>query len=197
MKPQTKGFNINKHKHFQTPLEYIIEIYDNKYHFTVEKVSNLLDFKEQYIQVNFMDSLDTIYIDKSNKMNIRGILNDYKTSPYLIPQEYCDAVKDLDSRRDILSKRVLISQKSVFELILNTFKKEVKHPEQGIILVDLDKSDLELIMKLHLMSTKSAKEYFDLKYDTQLYRKLAKTRHIKYIIPDSSMKNNTARYLFY
>ena len=140
MKPQTKGFDINKHKHFQTPLEYIGEIYDNKYHFTMEMVSNLLDFKEQYIQVNFMDSLDTLYIDKSNKINIRGILNDFKTSSYLIPQEYCDAVKDLDSRRDILSKRVLISQKSVLELILNTFKKEVKHPEQGIILVDLDKS---------------------------------------------------------
>lgn len=197
MKPQTKGFDINKHKHFQTPLEYIGEIYDNKYHFTMEMVSNLLDFKEQYIQVNFMDSLDTLYIDKSNKINIRGILNDFKTSSYLIPQEYCDAVKDLDSRRDILSKRVLISQKSVLELILNTFKKEVKHPKQGIILVDLDKSDLELIMKHHLMSTKSAKEHFDLKYDTQLYRQLAKTRYIKYIIPDQSGKNNTARYLFY
>ena len=76
MKPQTKGFDINKHKHFQTPMEYIAEIYDNKYHFTIEMISNLLDFKQQYIQVNFIDSLDTLYIDRINKIDIRSILRD-------------------------------------------------------------------------------------------------------------------------
>lgn len=199
MKPQIKpkGFDINKHKHFQTPLEYIAEIFDNKYHFTIEMVSNLLDFKEQYIQVNFMDLLDTLYIDKFNKFNIREILKDYKVAPYLIPKEYQEAVEDLSSRRDILNKRVLISKRSVLELILKTFKKEVRHPEQGIILIDLDETDLQLIFKHKLNSTRSAKELFGFKYDTQLYRELAKARHIKYIIPDPSGKNNTARYLFY
>nr|UVN08373.1 MAG: hypothetical protein [Bacteriophage sp.] len=194
---KTKGFDINKHKHFQTPLEYISEIYANKYHYTLERISKILDFTEQYIQVNFMDSLDTLYIDKFNKFNIRDILRDSKVDAYLIPSEYQKEVKDLYFRRNILRKRVLISEKSVLELILKTFKREVKDPKLGTILVDLDKTDLDLILEYRLMSTKSAKEHFNLKYDTQLYRQLAGTRHIKYIIPDPSRKNNTARYLFY
>lgn len=192
-----KGFDIDKHKHFQTPLEYITEIYNNKYHFTIEMISNILDLKEQYIQVNFMDSLDTLYIDKFNKFNIRGILKDFKSAPFMIPEEQREAVEDLYTRRNILNKRVLISQKSALELILNTFKKEVIDPEKGAILVNIDKTDLQLIMKHRLMSTRSAKEHFGFKHDTQLYRQLAKTRHIKYIIQDPSNKNNTARYLFY
>lgn len=199
MKPQvrTKGFDINKHKHFQTPLQYIAEIFDNKYHFTIEALSDILDFKEQYIQVNFIDALDTLYIDKHNKFNIKGILNDFEGSAFMIPREYLDAVEDLSLRRNILSKRVLISEKSILELILNTFKKEIIHPEHGATLVDLDKTDLQLIMEHKLNSTRSAKELFGFKYDVQLYRHLARTRHLKYIIPDSSGKNNTARYLFY
>lgn len=199
MKPQTKGFDINKHKHFQTPMEYIAEIYDNKYHFTIEIISNLLDFKQQYIQVNFIDSLDTLYIDRINKIDIRSILRDYEygVAPYLIPKQCLEAVKDLISRKDILNKRVLISKRSVLELILKTFKKELNHPEQGTILIDLDKTDLQLIFKHGLNSTRSAKEIFGFKHDTQLYRELVKTRHIKYIVPDPSGKNNTARYLFY
>lgn len=192
-----KGFDINKHKHFQTPLEYITEIYNNEYHFTIEKISDLLDFKEQYIQVNFIESLDTLYIDKFNKFNIREILKDYKVAPYLIPTEYQDAVESLSLKKDMLNKRVLISKKSVLELILKTFKKEVEHPEDGTILVDLDESDIQLILKYKLNSTRSAKEQFGFKHDIQLYRHLAKTRHIKYIVLDPSNKNNTARYLFY
>ncbi|UVX70664.1 MAG: hypothetical protein [Bacteriophage sp.] len=194
---KTKGFDINKHKHFSTPLEYISEIYDNKYHFTIQMISEILDFKEQYIQINFIDSLDTLYIDKYNKFNIRGILKDFKSADYLIPKEYREAVEDLSFRRNILNKRVLIRQKSVLELILKTFKKEVIDPEHGAILVDIDENDLRLILKHKLKSTRSAKELLGCNYDTQLYRKLATTRHIKYIVPDQSGKNNTARYLFY
>lgn len=192
-----KGFDINKHKHFQTPMEYIQAFYEGQYIYTIEDIANILDMKEQYIQIKFMDKLDTLYIDKFNKLNIRGILNDYKKEPYLIPEEYRDAVETMLVYKDKLRKRVLISYDSVIELIRTTFKKEVKINIQGDIeLQDLTPDDINLILDKKLNSTRSSKELLGCNHDTQLYRELAKKLHLKYIIQDESKKHNTARYLF-
>lgn len=195
MKEVKKGFDINKHKHYSTPLEYIQAFYEGQYIYTIEDIADILDMKEQYIQVKFMDQLDTLYIDKFNKLNIRGILNDYKKAPYLIPEEYQDAVESMLFYKDKLRKRVLISSDSIIELIRNTFKREI-YINDDLVIKELTPDDINLIMDKKLNSTRSAKELLGCQHDTQLYRELERTTHLKYIIQEPSKKHNTARYLF-
>lgn len=204
---------INKHIQCENPKDYLKLIALEKYIYTIEDLCYLLDMTEQYIQVNYISRLETLYIDKENKLKIRGIISLYKDTKGNTVM-IRDTFKELfplvklivDYEEDILRKKVLISLSSVKKLIGDIFKREVKLlDENGEIikdennkpikkLVPLTKNDIDFILSNNLYSTKSLKELLDIKYDTQLYRELSWRTHIKYVCEDNSKKPNRARY---
>lgn len=189
------GFTLERHKTCKTPISYIETIVAGKYYTTISKIAKTLDMKEQYIQYNYMQDLDTLYIDNGNKMQVKLILKDYRDG-CLFDTGLNEIIVELQERKDILRKRVLISDKSFEQLILKTFKKEIKLPTGETITEPIDQQDLELILKHGLYSQRRAKQLLDCDHDMQLYRRLTAKNYRKYIIEEPSKKYNTARYLF-
>lgn len=191
-----KRFDINKHKHFNEVIEYLDAIVNQKYYWTIEKLSSILDMTEQYIQINYIGMLDTLYIDAMSKGEIKDLLFKFKkdSNRELLKEhspELYEYLLELSYYKNILSKRVLIKEESAHNLIMNIFKRVNNNQTEKIT-----EDDLQLILEHKLMSHKKAKEHLCCKYDTQLYRNLLKYDYIKYTIEDDSKKNNKVRYLF-
>lgn len=202
--------NNSAHRQCETPIEYLELIVNEGYTYTIEDLSKMLDMTEQYIQINFIDRLDTLYIDKENKLKIRQFINLYENFGDIYIHDY--KTRDLIIRvldyKYKLKKKILISQLSIHKLLMDIFKKEVKisDEEESLLfinlnskkqLVPLTEEDIDIIFnsKLQLRSTKKLKEYLGIKYDAQLYRELKWRRYIKFVCEDSSKKHNRVRYL--
>lgn len=200
----------NKHRQCETPKEYLDLIVNEGYTYTIQDLCEILDMTEQYIQVNFINKLDTLYIDKENKLVIRGLINLYEDfgDIYIRDNEMRELIINVLDYKDKLKKKILINQLSINQLLMNIFKKEVEEIETEEFfflrdrnkktakkLVPLTEDDLDIILNNNLFSTKSLKAYFGVKYDTQLYRELKWRRYIKFVCEDSSKKHNRVRYL--
>lgn len=203
--------NNNKHRQCETATEYLELIVNEGYTYTIEDLSEMLDMTEQYIQINFINRLDTLYIDKESKLKIRDLIKLYQDFDDIYIQN--DKTKELIIRvldyKDKFKKKVLISQLSIHQLLMDIFKKEVeivdneedifffrnRNPEKQ--LVPLTEKDIDIIFnsELQLRSTKKLKEYLGIKYDAQLYRELKWRRYIKFVCEDNSKKHNRVRYI--
>ena len=195
------GNKINKpHRHCNTVHEYLSVILEEKYIYTIEKIANLLDMRQPYIQNNFINKLDTLEIDIDNKGLIKEALRWYYNTPFIfMPEPTYDLLKQFAKYQSILRKRILIKESSVINLIYDIFKMEVKiKGEDGKIIktnIPLTDDIVYLIFNNRLYGTKALKEYLGLEHDTQLYRKLNNTLHIKLVCEDPSNKNNRVRYI--
>lgn len=203
----------NKHRQCETAKEYLELIANEGYRYTIEDLSEMLDMTEQYIQINFIDRLDTLYIDKENKLKIRGLISLYQQAGdiYIRDDEIKELIINMIGYKDKLKKKILINQVSINQLLMDIFKKEVEEMDSdyGYLLfrdrnkntdkklVPLSEEDIDMIFdsELKLRSTKSLKEYFGVKYDAQLYRELKWRRYIKFVCEDKSKKHNRVRYI--
>lgn len=200
----------NKHRQCETTVEYLELMVNEGYTYTIEDLSEMLDMTEQYIQVNFIDRLDTLYIDKENKLKIRCLIKLYQEfgDIYVPNNKTRELIIRVLDYKDKLKKKVLISQLSIQQLLMDIFKKEVEIVNEEEIsfcknknlkkqLVSLTEDDIDIIFNsdLQLRSTKKLKEYLGFKYDAQLYRELKWRRYIKFVCEDNSKKHNRVRYL--
>lgn len=201
----------NKHRQCKTAIEYLELMVNEGYTYTIEDLSKMLDMTEQYIQINFINRLDTLYIDKKSKSEIRCLMNLYQNfgDIYISNDKTRELIIRALDYKDKLKKKVLISQLSIYQLLMDIFKKEIEivDNEEEILffrnrnpkkkLVSLTEEDIDIIFNsnLQLRSTKKLKEYLGIKYDAQLYRELKWRRYIKFVCEDNSKKHNRARYL--
>ncbi|MDB8794903.1 hypothetical protein PN290_14435 [Romboutsia sp. 1001216sp1] len=203
---QIKKNKVNTHRTCKTIQEYLNAIVNEGYLYTIEDLAELLDMKEQYIQVNYIKRLNTLYIEPEKKSEIRKLINVYQIfkKPLSVSNFNNDArevfslIKELIKNKEILRKKILIQEDSIDKLITDIFKKEVKSNEMDNKckkLVPLTDEDINYIYNNQLRSTKSLKEYFDVKHDVQMYRNLKYTKYIKYVCEDPSKKANRVRYL--
>lgn len=210
------AFNIAKHEHHEFPTETLKAMVEGVYKYSIEDVAQILDLPQQYIQINFIPKLDTLYLQTKDKRIIRDYLKKYQNGclegveTELLHNIH--TVNNWEHNTHLLTKRVLISETSLMNLIMEVFmreyvdyeviehidektgkkkKKEIKH----ISRTNLDAFDLQLIISQGMLSVPSIKEYIGLKYDTQLFRFLKKAPHHKFVIVDNSKKNNLARYI--
>lgn len=204
-----------KHKQCETITEYLNLIVNEGYTYTIEDLSKILDMTEQYIQVNFINRLDTLCIDKENKLIIKKLMDLYQGFGDIhIPNDKTrELIVNTLNYKHKLKKKILISELSVQELLMDIFKKEIElvdHKEKTLFFIDRNKKtdkklvpltqeDIDIILnsELQLKSTKTLKEYLGVKYDAQLYRELKWRRYVKFVCEDNSKKNNRVRYLIY
>lgn len=205
----------NKHRQCETIVEYLDLIVNEGYIYTIEDLSKMLDMTEQYIQVNFIDRLDTLCIDKENKLIIRRLISLYQDfgDIYMPDDKTRELIVNTLNYKHKLKKKILISQLSIEELLRDIFKKEIellddknrilffrdrnKKIEKKLVPLNQDDIDIIINSELQLRSTKTLKEYLGVKYDAQLYRELKWRNYIKFVCEDNSKKNNRVRYLVY
>lgn len=193
------------------------DIIDNRYIYTVDNIVDKLKIQRVYIQKEFISNMKTFHLNRVFKLYCKSCLNDskaykalsYELNLFLSHEEFIclnmdviDMIKKAQLDKYKLSRRILISEFQLIAAIKNKFMIEIESIENGEYSQEylrISDEHAEIIMAAGLKDQSDLKEYYGVKTELQVYRRLRKNStcvFAKYVIPsESDTKKGLARYL--
>lgn len=183
---------------FESTCEYIREMEKEKYIFTIDDIESILDVKKQYVQRKLIPNMDTLFITQPVKEFIKFCVHDRFVLDFYV--HYVKTTFNhkgrLHKEFQLLGKALLISEASLVKQIKSKVLRVATSGDLNLFIPPTDK-EVKLILEGNLYSVNTLREEFNLKHDTQIYRKISSmiscNRLKKFAIID--LKEMNKRYL--
>lgn len=199
-------------------IKILKDIIANEYIYSVDNIVEKLNIQRVYIQKEFIKNMETLKLDRDFKFYCRCCMGDISSYKKLVRRFGIQLGYDdfLSLNRDIielieasgidsykLSRKILISRPQIIKVIENKFMQEFEsvneNKEYYQEYYKIDSRHAELILDVGLKDQSDLKEYYDVKTELQVNRRLRKDSSVifaKYVIPsESDNKRGMARYL--